>query len=202
MVKKKKKMRREPLGWVKPVSLSLSSRSNVSNNDSGDEFHHESYSQAVRVCVCVCVNNRQQQEPAATSKGRSTSRHSTRGTYDNHVTHFLHDNVTVEFHYWRIDWGIAGAANLSVGGHERRPSKKRWFTSYTMHDRVQINVHDARFSRFPIRHRHRFLPYRFTIPTLSSYTFRNDWLFRLFHFQLSKRDTVGSESYHRVNFSK
>lgn len=48
--KKKKQEKERTTGWVKPVSLSLSSRSNVSNNDSRDEFHHESYSQAVRVC--------------------------------------------------------------------------------------------------------------------------------------------------------
>lgn len=123
-----------------------------------------------------------QQEPAATSKGRSTSRHSTRGTYDNHVTHFLHDNVTVEFHYWRIDWGIAGAANLSAAEHERRPSKKRWFTSYirTIACKLMCTMHVFHFDSSS------------SIFTVSLLRFPhiilfNDWLFAVdsFHFATS-----------------
>lgn len=146
----KKKGRRTTV-CLKPIPPSLSSWSNVSNNDSRDEFHHESYSQALRVWTAY---NRQQQQPAATSKGRSTSRHSTPGTYDNHVTHFLHDNVTVEFHYWRIDWGIAEPriflSGYMNGGHQRTDD------SHRMHGRVQINAHIAvsngyrRFSVYPL----------------------------------------------------
>ena len=141
-----------------------------------------------------------QQEPAATSKGRSTSRHSTRGTYDNHVTHFLHDNVTVEFHYWRIDWGIAGAANLSAGVHERRPSKKRWFTSYVR--TIACKLMCARCTFFTsIRHR-RFLPYRF----YDSHTIVlfNDWLFSILRL-VFKEGYRWEYYYHwilRVNFRK
>lgn len=86
------------------------------------------------------------QQPAATSKGRSTSRHSTPGTYDNHVTHFLHDNVIVEFHYSRIDWGIAEpriflSGNMN-GGHQRADDSR------CTYDRVQINVHDVVSTRY------------------------------------------------------
>lgn len=87
--------------------------------------------------------NRQQRAAApATSKGRSTSHHSTTGTYDNHVTHFLHDNVTVEFHYWRIDWGIEGAANLSLG-EALNGVRQRADDSHRTHCTVQINVNET-----------------------------------------------------------
>lgn len=133
-----------------------------------------------------------QQEPAATSKGRSTSRHSTRGTYDNHVTHFLHDNVTVEFHYWRIDWGIAGAANLSVGETWTAAIKETMIHIVYTRDRVQINVQRCTFFT-SIRHR-RFLPYRFYDSHTSSLFNHSLFVVSVLSFcdQFSNRDPVGN----------
>lgn len=92
---------------MKAISLIIVSPINESNNDRQDKFRHESYShQSVYYW----------QWTATTSKGRSTScKHIQK--YDDHVTHFLHDNVTVEFHYWN-DQGIFKQRTLRVNSNQ------------------------------------------------------------------------------------
>lgn len=43
------------------------------------------------------------------------------GTYGDHVAHFLHDNVTVEFHYWRSDRGVVKQRTLGVINGKNQP---------------------------------------------------------------------------------